>query len=156
MPALFISKTSHLYSLKMNIGASKKIDKLTSMPAPKALLIIDSNGTTISASVITGGLKNNNLAVEESKRNLMHLDDAIAESFKISKTLIATFMAHGIQVTSNHDTKLNLEAIDLLAPLLQHQTIPIVQLSIIKNATPAAYYLLGQVLANLRIRGVLL
>ena len=156
MPALFISNTSHLFSLKVNQSATKKIDELTSLPAPKALLIIASNGATTTASVITEGLKIDNLAMKESKRNLKHLDDPIVESFEISKTLMATFMAHGLQITSYHDAKLDPEVIDVLASLLHHQAIPIVQLSVIKNATPAHYYLLGQVLANLRSKGVLI
>ena len=63
-------------------------------------------------------------------------------------------MAHGLPVTSYNDAAFDVVATDILASLLQEQEIPIVQISVIKNATPAYYYLLGQVLANLKRMGV--
>ena len=156
MPALFISKMSHLYTLKGNRSAAKIMDELTSLPAPKAVLIIASIGSTSTISVITEGSKSNHSTVRESTRNFINLDHSITESFEFSQTLIATFMAHGLPITSYHNAVFDVEAIEVLAQLLQKQTIPIVQISVIKNATPAYYYLLGQALANLKSEGVLI
>ncbi len=156
MPALFISKSSHLYCLKGSKFAAKTIDALSSLPAPKALMIIASSASISSMSLITEGLKNDNSAVRQSTRNLMNLDYSIPDSFEFSKIVMDTFMAHGLPINSKQDALFDELVIEVLALLLQNKTIPIVQLSVIKNVTPAYYYLLGQALANLKSKGVLI
>ena len=156
MPALFISKTSHLYSLQGNSGRAKIIDELISIPAPKSVLIISSKASTSTISVITKDLKSEKSVARESTRNYINSDYSIPESFEFSQSLMVTFMAHGLPVTAYNNAVFDVEAIDILEPLLQYQKIPIVQISVIKNATPAYYYLLGQALANLKSKGVLI
>ena len=156
MPALFISKMSHLYTLKGNRSVAKIMSELTSLLGLKAVLIIASVGSTSTMSVITEGLSTNHSGVRESTRNCKNLDYSSTETLKFSQTLIDIFMAHGLPIISCHNATFDVEAIDVVAQFLQRQILPIVQISVIKNATPSYYYQLGQALANLKSEGVLI
>jgi len=153
MPILFVGHGSPMNAIEDNEYTKKWVEIAKEIPRPRAIL-------AISAHWYTHGTRITNALQPEMVYDMYGFPDELYQVKYPAPGLPE--LAHGVQQLLNREVKIDTSwgcdhgAWSVLCRMYPAADIPVVQLSVDRDADAAAHFRLGQELAALREQGVLI